>query len=172
MDNNIFNSNYSTSNPFTMSRTNPLTSEDSFTKAYQQLEAIKQKQAQIDAISKQPLQQQIRNVFVDIADEMKDLPEDEISYITNSPEYIKLNVKYQNEFSQFLISKFSAEYLQTGNQRTLEEMLAVIKDKKAKYKEKFASEIKDLADKNSELEAVNADLQRQLKEIQSQLIKE
>ena len=110
MDNNIFNSNYSTSNPFTMSRTNPLTSEDSFTKAYQQLEAIKQKQAQIDAISKQPLQQ-IRNVFVDIADEMKDLPEDEISYITNSPEYIKLNVKYQNEFSQFLISKFSAEYL-------------------------------------------------------------
>ena len=170
MTNSIFNSNYSSSNPFSMSqRGNSNSQEDSLMQAYARLEALKQKQ--------QPQYMQPQStVFSDIAFEFKDLPEDEIEFIANSEEYQTLNAKYQNEFSQFLINKFSNEYLQSGNCKTLEEMLAVIRQQKTKYQKKFASDIdeirgqnKTLLDRNNELAESNLKLQEELRKIQERL---
>jgi hypothetical protein len=55
-------------------------------------------------------------------------------------------MQYQTEFSQFLLAKFSQEYIQSGNGRTLEEMLSVIRKQKDKYKQKFASDINEIRD--------------------------
>jgi FtsZ-binding cell division protein ZapB len=88
-----------------------------------------------------------------------------------------LNAKYQNEFSQFLITKFSNEYIQTGNVKTLEEMLFTIRQKKEQYKQKFAEDIneirdqnKTLVDRNNQLAQSNQLLQEQLKAIQEKLV--
>lgn len=185
MENNIFNTNYSTSNPFSMNKksVNDLSAMDgSLAQAYQRLEEIKKKQNQIDALSsnlQQANQQSYRTVFNDISDEFKDLPQDEINFIVTSKEYQALNAKYQDEFSQFLISKFSNEYLQTGKQKTLEEMLNMIRTKKEEYKKNFKNEIneirdqnKALAERNNQLAEMNEELQKQLKQIQSQLVQE
>jgi FtsZ-binding cell division protein ZapB len=87
-------------------------------------------------------------------------------------------MQYQDEFSQFLISKFSAEYIQTGNAKTLEEMLFTIRQKKDQYKQKFAEDIneirdqnKNLVEKNNQLAENNQILQEQLKAIQERLLK-
>lgn len=167
----MFNSNYSTSNPFSFNN-NKTTSniEDSLMQTYAQLEALKAKQNQLNMGQQQPQQ---ATVFTDIANEFKDLTDDESNFITSSPEYQTLNNKYQTEFSQFLLSKFSNEYLQTtGNTRTLEEMLFVIRNKKDQYKQKFAKDIneirdqnKELLEKNNVLAANNIELQNQLKKL-------
>ena len=168
--NTIFNSNYSSSNPFSMqTKSMNQQTDDSLLQAYARLEALKQKQ--------QPQYMQPQStVFSDIAFEFKDLPEDEINFIANSDEYQTLNTKYQNEFSQFLINKFSNEYLQTGNSKTLEEMLSVIRKQKAQYQKKFASDIDEirgqnklLLDRNNELAESNSRLQEELKKIQERI---
>lgn len=173
MNNSIFNSGLSNSNPFSLNGSSANT-EDSLMQTYAKLEALKARQAQLN----QPLQQK-STVFTDIAGELKDLSEDEINFIVNSPEYTSVNTKYQNEFSQFLITKFSAEYLQTGNTRTLEEMLAIIRKKKDQYKQRFAADINEireqnkvLLNKNNELASTNEKLQEQLKNIQDRLWKD
>ena len=170
----MFNSNYSTSNPFSFNgKTSTSSLEDSLYQTYAQLEALKAKQNQLNN-NQLP---QSATVFTDISDEFKDLSEDEVQYITTSQEYQNLNNKYQTEFSQFLISKFSNEYLQTtGNTRTLEEMLYTIRSKKEQYKKKFANDIneirdqnKELLERNNQLAASNLELQSQLKSIQDKL---
>lgn len=177
---NIFTSNYSTSNPFSMSSANKTPSlDDSLMESYARLEALKAKQAQINALTQQSANSGIQGketVFSDIANEYKGLSEDEIAFINNSPEYQAINTKYQNEFSQFLISKFAGEYLQQGNGKTLEEMLHVIRSQKEKYKEKFAADINEIRDqnkelltKNNELAKSNQALQDELKKIQMRL---
>lgn len=112
------------------------------------------------------MQQKPATVFTDIANEFKDISEDESNFIMSSAEYQNINNKYQTEFSQFLINKFSAEYSQIGNTKTLEEMLYVIRKQKEKYKQKFAADIneirdqnKTLLDKNNELSETNKSLQ-------------
>jgi hypothetical protein len=151
----MFN-NYSTNNPFSFNNGKTTSNiEDSLMQTYAQLEALKAKQNQISSGT----QLGQATVFTDIANEFKDLTEDEISFITNSSEYQSLNNKYQSEFSQFLISKFSNEYLQTtGNTRTLEEMLFTIKSKKDQYKKKFANDINEIRDQNKELAERNNQL--------------
>jgi molybdopterin converting factor small subunit len=118
-------------------------------------------------------------VFTDIENELKNLSEDETAFITSSKEYQTVSNKYQAEFSQFLISKFSNEYLQTGNTRTLEELLYVIRAQKDKYKDKFATDIneirdqnKNLLDRNNQLAESNQALQKQLEEIKARLWKD
>lgn len=165
----MFNSNYSTSNPFSFNNKTTSNIEDSLMQTYAQLEALKAKQNQLNNGS----QYQQSTVFSDIANEFKDLSDDEHNFIINSTEYQNLNNKYQSEFSQFLINKFSNEYLQTtGNTRTLEEMLFTIRSKKDQYKQKFAKDINEIRDQNKELlernnalAANNIELQNQLKKL-------
>jgi hypothetical protein len=63
----------------------------------------------------------------DISNEFTNISEDEANFIKSSQEYQAISLQYQTEFSQFLLNKFSQEYIQTGNGRTLEEMLFVIR---------------------------------------------
>jgi hypothetical protein len=170
-NNNIFglNSNYTTSNPFSNT---PSVLDATLADSYAKLEALKRQQAQQQV-------SQISTVFTDIEGELKNLSEDELTFITSSKDYVDISNKYQTEFSQFLINKFSNEYMQTGNTRTLEEMLYVIRKQKDKYKEKFATDIneirnqnKTLLDKNNQLAESNQELQKQLEEIKARLWKD
>jgi hypothetical protein len=170
MNNSIFGNslNYNT-NPFLSSASSQNT-DDLLAQSFAKLEALKKQYTD----SKQQ-----STVFTDIESEFKNLSEDETQFIVSSPEYQAANLKYQSEFSQFLINKFSNEYLQTGNTRTLEEMLYTIRSQKEKYKEKFASDIneirdqnKSLLDKNNQLAESNQNLQKQLEEIKNRLWKE
>jgi ATP-dependent Lon protease len=172
----IFNSGFSSSNPFNMgsSPTSTQELENSLMQSYARLEALKAKQNQL-----QVSQPQVQHtVFTDIANEFEGLSQDETAFIVNSQDYQRLNNKYQNEFTQFLISKFSGEYIQSGNAQTLEEMLFTIRQKKEQYKQKFAEDIneirdqnKNLVDKNNKLAESNLLLQEQLKAIQEKLLK-
>lgn len=170
-NNTLFGSPYSSSNPFYNSSAPSL--DESLANSYARLEALKKQYNQ------QIPNNQQSTVFSEIEHELKDLSEDELMFITQSKDYQVINQKYQNEFSQFLINKFSAEYLQSGNTRTLEEMLLTIKREKEKYKDKFASDITEirdqnraLLDRNDELSKNNKDLQKQLEEIKARLWKD
>lgn len=173
----MFNSNYSTSNPFALNLNSTKESiEDSLMQTYAKLEALKAKQNQLSGTVNQTVPQQA-TVFTDISNELKDLSEDEVNFIISSPEYQHINGRYQEEFSQFLIAKFSNEYLQVGNTRTLEEMLNTIRVKKDQYKQKFAKDIneirdqnKELLNRNNQLAENNLRLQEQLKEIQEKIL--
>jgi FtsZ-binding cell division protein ZapB len=173
--NSIFNSNFSTSNPFNMNgQTSTQDLENSIMQSYAKLEALKAKQNQLQATQ---MSSQQHTVFTDIASEFDGLSSDEANFIVSSKEYQNLNAKYQNEFSQFLITKFSNEYIQTGNVKTLEEMLFTIRQKKEQYKQKFAEDIneirdqnKTLVDRNNQLAQSNQLLQEQLKAIQEKLV--
>jgi predicted nuclease with TOPRIM domain len=175
MQNSIFNSNFSTSNPFNTSTTQSTQDlENSLMQSYAKLEALKAKQNQLQM---NQVSQPQRTVFTDIASEFEGLSSDEINFIVNSGEYQNLNAKYQNEFSQFLITKFSGEYVQTGNAKTLEEILFTIRQKKEQYKQKFAEDINEirdqnrtLVDRNNQLAQNNQLLQEQLKAIQEKLV--
>jgi molybdopterin converting factor small subunit len=172
MNNTLFGTNYNQPNPFSNT---PSVLDATLADSYAKLEALKRQQQQLQ----QTPTVQHATVFTDIDNELKNLSEDELSFITNSKEYQAISNKYQAEFSQFLINKFSNEYIQTGNTRTLEEMLYVIRNQKDKYKDKFASDIneirtqnKELVDKNNQLAENNNALQKQLEEIKSRLWKE
>jgi ATP-dependent Lon protease len=169
---NLFNSGFSTSNPFNLSgnlnQTQDL--ENSLLQSYARLEALKAKQNQFQNVPQQ------NTVFTDIASEFEGLSSDESTFIINSQEYQNLNARYQNEFSQFLISKFAGEYIQTTNVKTLEEMLFTIRQKKEQYKQKFAEDINEIRDqnrnlleKNNKLAENNQLLQEQLKIIQDKI---
>ena len=141
--------------------------------AYAQLEALKKQQLQQ---SQSVVPQQMRTVFTDISDEMRDIGEDERNFIESSSEYQKLNAQYQEEFSSFLIQYFSNDYLKSEYAKTPEKILALIRTKKEQYKSKFANDISDikaqnqiLVDKNDALEKANVSLQAQLKEIRDSL---
>jgi regulator of replication initiation timing len=174
---NIFNSGFSTTNPFNISGNNSTQDlENSLMQSYAKLEALKAKQNQLQSSQLQTPQ---NTVFTDIASEFEGLSIDETNFIVNSQEYQKLNNKYQTEFSQFLISKFSGEYIQSGNSKTLEEMLFTIRQKKEQYKQKFAEDIneirdqnKNLVERNNQLAENNKLLQDQLKAIQEKLLKD
>jgi hypothetical protein len=172
MNNNLFglNNNYNTSNPFSNT---PSVLDASLADSYAKLEALKRQQMQQQQVVPQA------TVFTDIENELKNLSEDETAFITSSKEYQTVSNKYQAEFSQFLISKFSNEYLQSGNTRTLEELLYVIRAQKDKYKDKFATDIneirdqnKNLLDRNNQLAESNQALQKQLEEIKARLWKD
>jgi hypothetical protein len=169
MNNNIFGTNYNTTNPFSNT---PSVLESTLADSYAKLEALKRQQMQQAQVTQS-------TVFTDIDNELKNLSEDEMQFITSSKEYQNISNKYQTEFSQFLINKFSNEYIQTGNTRTLEEMLYTIRKQKDKYKEKFATDIneirdqnKDLVNKNNQLAEANQSLQKQLEEIKARLWKD
>jgi multidrug efflux pump subunit AcrB len=174
MNNNIFGTNYNTSNPFSNT---PSVLDATLADSYAKLEALKRQQQQLQQAATSVPQQ--NTVFTDIDNELKNLSEDELAFITNSKEYQTISNKYQAEFSQFLINKFSNEYIQTGNTRTLEEMLYTIRSQKEKYKDKFASDIneirdqnKELVNKNNQLAESNQTLQKQLEEIKARLWKD
>lgn len=172
MNNNIFGNNTTSnySNPFSNT---PSVLDASLADSYAKLEALKRQQQ----LQQSPSQQ--ATVFTDITNELKNLSEDEMSFITSSKEYQTISNKYQEEFSQFLINKFSNEYIQVGNTRTLEEMLYTIRTQKEKYKDKFATDIneirnqnKTLIDRNNQLAENNQALQKQLEEIKARLWKD
>jgi hypothetical protein len=174
MNNNIFglnnNNNYNPTNPFSNT---PSVLDATLADSYAKLEALKRQQQM------QQIQPQTITVFTDIDNELKNLSEDEMVFITSSKEYQTISNKYQTEFSQFLINKFSNEYIQNGNTRTLEEMLYVIRSQKEKYKDKFATDINEIRDqnkelliKNNQLAENNQVLQKQLEEIKARLWKD
>jgi hypothetical protein len=140
--------------------------ENSLMQSYARLEALKAKQNQL-----QMQQQPINTVFTDIANEFEGLSSDESNFILNSKEYQNLNNKYQQEFTQFLIAKFSNEYLQTENARTLEEMLFTIRQKKEQYRQKFADDINEIRDQNKNLVETNNKLAENNLALQEQLKK-
>lgn len=169
MANNIFGSNFSTSNPFSMNTANSSQIDTSLQEAYAKLEALKKQQIQGQG---QPQVNMQSNVYIDISNEFKNLTEDEQRFVMASDDYQKINLQYQREFSEFLTQKFAGEYLQAGNTRTLEEMLFIIRKQKDKYKEKFAEDIneirtqnKSLLERNNQLAEANIGLQEQLKKI-------
>jgi uncharacterized coiled-coil DUF342 family protein len=137
--------------------------EASLMQSYAKLEALKAKQNQY--------QQPANTVFTDIANEFENLSTDEANFILTSNEYQNLNNKYQQEFTQFLINKFSGEYLQTGNVKTLEEMLFTIRQKKDQYKQKFAEDINEIRDQNRNLVEKNNQLAENNQALQEQLKK-
>lgn len=161
--NNLFNSKYSSSNPFAMQRDLDNSILDNYTK----LEELKQQQIQKMAKI---------SVFTDIDNELKDLQADEISFIVSSERYQELNNKYQDEFSRFLLNKFSTEFLQVTNTRTPEEILYEIRSSKERYRNKFSEDIneiknqnKTLVEQNNALVTSNQELQEQLTKIQEKL---
>jgi multidrug efflux pump subunit AcrB len=169
-NNSIFGNGLNYNNPFLSSTNNQQSTDDILAQSYAKLEALKKQYG-----DSKP---QHATVFTDIEGELKNLSEDELQFVVNSPEYQQVNLKYQNEFSQFLINKFSNEYIQIGNTRTLEEMLYIIRNQKEKYKDKFANDIneirdqnKSLLDRNNQLAENNQQLQRQLEEIKAKLWK-
>jgi FtsZ-binding cell division protein ZapB len=177
MNNSIFNSNLSTSNPFSLGNNTSSTQdlENSLLQSYARLEALKSKQNQIPQYQ-QAIAPQQNTVFTEIYNEFDGLSKTEMDFIVNSQEYQALNARYQTEFSNFLIGKFSSEYLQTPNAKTLEEMLYTIRQKKEQYKQKFTDDIneiraqnKALAENNNLLIQNNQQLQEQLKAIQTRL---
>jgi hypothetical protein len=134
-------------------------------KMYAELELLKNSQPQVQ-----------RTVFTDIGTEMADATEDERIFIENSKEYISLNQQYQQDFSTFLIDKFGNEFSNSKYGKTPEKILAVIRNKREEYKNKFAENLneikqsnKDLITRNDELAKVNENLQKQLLEIQNKL---
>jgi hypothetical protein len=137
--------------------------EASLMQSYAKLEALKAKQNQY--------QQSVNTVFTDIASEFENLSTDEANFILTSNEYQNLNNKYQQEFTQFLINKFSGEYLQTGNVKTLEEMLFTIRQKKDQYKQKFAEDINEIRDQNRNLVEKNNQPAENNQALQEQLKK-
>jgi hypothetical protein len=172
LNNGIFSSNYSTSNPFGTNGLSQQSMDATIMDAYNRLEALKSQQ-NFNANNK------IKTVFTDIADEFKDLPDDEMKFISSSKEYQEAYNKYQVEFSEFITNKFSNEFLQVNGGRSLEELLFTIKRQKENYKSKFANDIneirdqnKELISKNNQLADNNAELQKQLNEIQKMLWKE
>ena len=165
-NNSLFSSQFSTSNPFMNQPQSISQIDQNIANVYSQLEALKNPQQN---------QQRQNTVFTDIFNEMKSMSDDEKAYIFSTKEYVAANAKYQEEFSTFLINKFSGEFLQ-NHQRTMEELLSVIKNKKEQYKNKFADDVaeirernKDLADKNAALAKNNQILQEELKKIQMKL---
>jgi ABC-type transporter Mla subunit MlaD len=141
---------------------------------YANLEKLKQLQ-QLSQVNNQ----QKRTVFSDIADELKDLGEDERRFIESSEEYQKANAEYQESFTAFLLEKLGPEYLASQHGKIPEKMLLVIKQKKEKYKGQFAADISsikeqnsNLAQKNETLMKTNLELQKQLKQIQEKLATE
>jgi molybdopterin converting factor small subunit len=174
MNNNIFGSNYNNTTPTNFLNTSSVL-DATLADSYAKLEALKRQQQQLQQA--QTVQQ--NTVLTDIDAELKNLSEDEMTFLTSSKEYQTIANKYQAEFSQFLINKFSNEYMQVGNTRTLEELLYTIKKQKEKYKDKFATDIneirdqnKDLITKNNELAESNQALQQQLEEIKKRLWKD
>lgn len=161
--NGIFNSNYSTSNPFNMGG-NPSLGTQQTLDAYK-LEMLKQQQ-----------QPQQTTVYTDIAGELANLSPDESNFITSSPEYQKSYTKYQTEFSEFLTNKFANEFIAASSGKSLEELLFVIRQQKDAYKSKFAKDINEIRDqnksllnKNNKLAEDNEKLKEQLKSIQERL---
>jgi hypothetical protein len=148
-------------NPF-----NKFSSDSDIADAYKKLEMLKQAS---------PVVAQ-RNVFSDIADEWKSISEDERLFIENSHEYQEAFTTYQNEFSAFLIESFGNDFARSPHGASAEGLLGVIRSKKDSYKNKFATDISEIKEKNSQLEELNQELvktnmklQEQLKNIEARL---
>lgn len=150
------------SNPFASPFSNQ--GDTSIEDAYKKLEFLKQQSIQ------QNQQPQVRSVFSDIQKEWSETSEDERIFIENSKEYQTANNNYQQAFSLFLIEKFGNEFSNSPHGRSAEEVLAVIKNKKEKYKDKFASDIEEIKQKNSKLEENNSTLLKQNELLQEQLL--
>jgi hypothetical protein len=141
-------------------------SEDRLNQLYQEMEMMKQ--------MKNPTNQ--RTVFTDIAEEMKDLSDDEKRFIETSKEYLSVSQQYQEDFSMFLIDNFGADFAKSKYGKSTEQLLAVIRQKKEDYKNKFAENISEIREQNSNLAQqndalakTNLELQKQLAIIQEQL---
>lgn len=142
--------------------------QDQLADAYKKLELLKQQE-----MNKAPE----RNAFSDISEELKGLSEDERTFIESSKEYIEASQAYQQAFNSFLIEKTGSEFLKTKYGTTVEKLLAVIKNKKDNYRNKFAEDIEAIKNTNSKLEKNNEELlkansllQQQLEAIQKKLI--
>lgn len=159
-----FNTN--TSNSIFSSPFQNQNSEDRLNQLYQEMEYMKQRQ---NGISQ-------KTVFTEISDEMKDISEDERHFIESSKEYTIASQKYQSDFSMFLIENFGADFAKSKYGKSIEEVLATIRQKKEDYRNHFAENISEirnqnntLAQQNDALAKMNLDLQKQLAEIQKQL---
>lgn len=116
----LFNSPFSSSNPlyYGQGNSNGLSNLDqSLLDSYNKMEALKQRQAMLNQTNQTG--KQLTTVFTDIANETKDMGEDEMNFVTSSQEYQRLYAKHQQEFSEFITSKFAGEYIQAGNRKNV-----------------------------------------------------
>jgi hypothetical protein len=158
------------SNPFSLN--NNIPSSSSLNDAYKQLEFLK---AQHESLQHHA-NENSKNVFSDIVDEWGKASEDEKIFIQNSQEYQSANAQYEQEFNAFLIEYLGNDFLKSPHGKAAENVLAVIRNRKDNYKNKFANDISEIREKNSKLEQNNEELaksnlilQEQLKEIQARL---
>jgi hypothetical protein len=165
------NSNYTAdifSNPFGNPGIQPSAAD--LTDVYHKLEALK---AQQQIMNNPPAKS---NVLADITREWENISDDEKYFIENSKEYQDASNFYQQEFSAFLIEHLGNDFVKSPHGVAAEKVLGVIRGKKELYKNKFANDISEIKEKNSQLERNNEELaknnialQEQLKEIQKRL---
>jgi vacuolar-type H+-ATPase subunit I/STV1 len=141
-------------NPF-----NKFSSDSDLVDAYKKLELLKQASPVVA----------MKNVFSDIADEWKSISTDERLFIENSKEYQEAFANYQNEFSAFLIDHLGNDFLKSPHGLAAEKLLGEIREKKESYKNKFASDITEIKEKNSQLEELNQELAKTNMQLQEQL---
>lgn len=100
-----------------------------------------------------------RTVFNDIADEWANCSEDERNFIDSDKEYINANLIYQQQFNAFLLDLVGTQFINSQYGKSAESVLLALRNAKSRYK-------KDTADNIASVKAENAELQRQIAELQ------
>ena len=100
-----------------------------------------------------------RTVFNDIADEWANCSEDERNFIDSDKEYISANITYQQQFNAFLLDLVGMQFINSQYGKSAESVLVALRNAKSKYK-------KNAADNVAAVKAENAELQRQIIELQ------
>lgn len=100
-----------------------------------------------------------RTVFNDIADEWANCSEDERYFIDNDKEYVNANITYQQQFNAFLLDMVGMQFINSQYGKSAESVLVALRNAKSRYK-------KDTADNIAAVKAENAELQRQIAELQ------
>lgn len=100
-----------------------------------------------------------RTVFNDIADEWANCSEDERTFIDSDKEYITANLTYQQQFNAFLLDIVGMQFINSQYGKSAESVLVALRNAKSRYK-------KDTADNIASVKAENAELQRQIMELQ------
>lgn len=138
-------------------------SPERYADLYYNMELAKQKQYPLAN------QQQAKTVFTDISEEWNSMSEDTRRFIENSKEYAELSAKYQNDFYVFLMETFGNDFLKSKYGTTPEKVLALIREKKEEYNNKFAENLNEIREQNNELAERNNQLAKTNQELQLQL---
>lgn len=100
-----------------------------------------------------------RTVFNDIADEWNACSDEERKFIEQDVEYAQANINYAQQFNAFLIDQFGLQFVNSKYGASAEKVLLSLKNARGRY---HTNAIEDVANIKRE----NADLQRQIKELE------